>query len=193
MLIIWLQGIWLPLHGFSFESTPLWAGIFMIPLTVGLLVSAPLAGQLSDRYGARWLRDRRACCSPPLTLPAADDPARELQLLGLRALFSEGKRNRRHRPTIRRCVDRRAERRRGHAPAYDLLQTSLNGCLWRRQCREPDSEYRRPCPGPDFDARGGFLRMRIAALERFSNELEGKAKQYRKVAKDLRDQANDST
>jgi EmrB/QacA subfamily drug resistance transporter len=53
MLIIWLQGIWLPLHGFSFESTPLWAGIFMIPLTVGLLISAPIAGKLSDRYGAR--------------------------------------------------------------------------------------------------------------------------------------------
>jgi EmrB/QacA subfamily drug resistance transporter len=53
MLIIWLQGIWLPLHGYSFESTPLWAGIFMIPLTVGLLVTAPIAGRLSDRYGAR--------------------------------------------------------------------------------------------------------------------------------------------
>jgi EmrB/QacA subfamily drug resistance transporter len=53
MLIIWLQGIWLPLHGYSFESTPLWAGIFMIPLTLGLLVSAPIAGRLSDRYGAR--------------------------------------------------------------------------------------------------------------------------------------------
>jgi EmrB/QacA subfamily drug resistance transporter len=53
MLIIWLQGVWLPLHGYSFESTPLWAGIFMIPLTVGLLVSAPIAGRLSDRYGAR--------------------------------------------------------------------------------------------------------------------------------------------
>lgn len=53
MLIIWLQGIWLPLHGYSFESTPLWAGIYMLPLTVGFLVSGPTAGWLSDRYGAR--------------------------------------------------------------------------------------------------------------------------------------------
>ncbi|MCA1842177.1 MAG: MFS transporter [Actinobacteria bacterium] len=53
MLIIWLQGIWLPLHGYSFESTPLWAGIYMLPLTIGFLVSGPLAGWLSDRYGAR--------------------------------------------------------------------------------------------------------------------------------------------
>src|ERR1700712_4814849 len=53
MLIIWLQGIWLPLHGYSFERTPLWAGIFMIPLTVGFLVSGPLSGIFSDRFGAR--------------------------------------------------------------------------------------------------------------------------------------------
>ncbi|MCX4548189.1 MFS transporter [Streptomyces sp. NBC_01387] len=53
MLIIWLQGIWLPLHGYSFEKTPLWAGIYMIPLTVGFLLSAPLSGWLSDRLGAR--------------------------------------------------------------------------------------------------------------------------------------------
>ncbi|CAO5242031.1 MFS transporter [Frankia sp. AgKG'84/4] len=53
MLIIWLQGIWLPLHGYSFERTPLWAGIYMIPLTVGFLIAGPLAGRLSDRYGAR--------------------------------------------------------------------------------------------------------------------------------------------
>ncbi len=53
MLIIWLQGIWLPLHGYSFESTPLWAGIYMIPLTVGFLVAGPLSGKLSDRFGAR--------------------------------------------------------------------------------------------------------------------------------------------
>jgi MFS family permease len=53
MLIIWLQGIWLPLHGYSFSATPLWAGIYMIPLTVGLLAAAPLSGLLADRYGAR--------------------------------------------------------------------------------------------------------------------------------------------
>jgi MFS family permease len=53
MLVIWLQGIWLPLHGYDFARTPLWAGIAMIPLTLGLLISGPLTGILSDRYGAR--------------------------------------------------------------------------------------------------------------------------------------------
>jgi MFS family permease len=53
MLIIWLQGIWLPLHGYSFASTPLWAGIYLLPLTLAFLVSGPLSGFLSDRYGAR--------------------------------------------------------------------------------------------------------------------------------------------
>jgi MFS family permease len=53
VLIIWLQGIWLPLHGYSFEQTPLWAGIYMLPLTGGFLLAGPLAGWLSDRYGAR--------------------------------------------------------------------------------------------------------------------------------------------
>ncbi|MHB8220641.1 MAG: MFS transporter [Acidimicrobiales bacterium] len=53
MLIIWLQGIWLPLHGYSFSSTPLWAGIYMLPLTVGFLAAGPLSGVLADRYGAR--------------------------------------------------------------------------------------------------------------------------------------------
>ena len=55
MLIIWLQGIWLPLHGYSFESTPLWAGIYMIPLTAGFFVAGPVSGWLSDRFGARYL------------------------------------------------------------------------------------------------------------------------------------------
>jgi MFS family permease len=53
MLIIWLQGIWLPLHGYAFTVTPLWAGIAMIPLTVGLLIAGPISGILSDKYGAR--------------------------------------------------------------------------------------------------------------------------------------------
>jgi EmrB/QacA subfamily drug resistance transporter len=53
MLIIWLQGIWLPLHGYNFQDTPLWAGIYMLPMTVGFLVMGPLSGYLSDRYGAR--------------------------------------------------------------------------------------------------------------------------------------------
>ncbi|GAA4596666.1 MFS family permease [Actinoplanes octamycinicus] len=53
MLIIWLQGIWLPLHGYDYEQTPLWAGIYLVPLTIGFLVAGPLAGFLSDRFGAR--------------------------------------------------------------------------------------------------------------------------------------------
>jgi EmrB/QacA subfamily drug resistance transporter len=53
MLIIWLQGIWLPLHGYNFEQTPLWAGIYMLPMTAGFLIAGPVSGWLSDRYGAR--------------------------------------------------------------------------------------------------------------------------------------------
>ena len=53
MLVIWLQGVWLPLHGYSFADTPLWAGIYMLPLTLGSLVFGPISGVLSDRYGAR--------------------------------------------------------------------------------------------------------------------------------------------
>lgn len=53
MLIIWLQGIWLPQHGYSFEETPLWAGIYILPLTIGMLIAGPVSGYLSDRYGSR--------------------------------------------------------------------------------------------------------------------------------------------
>ncbi len=53
ILIIWLQGVWLPQHGFSFANTPLWAGIYMLPLTAGFLIAGPAAGFLSDRFGAR--------------------------------------------------------------------------------------------------------------------------------------------
>jgi MFS family permease len=53
MLVIWLQGIWLPLHGYDYSTTPLWAGVFLLPLTAGFLLSGPLSGHLSDRFGAR--------------------------------------------------------------------------------------------------------------------------------------------
>jgi MFS family permease len=54
MLIIWLQGIWLVLHGYSFTDTPLWSGIYLLPLTGGFLIAGPLSGWLSDRFGARY-------------------------------------------------------------------------------------------------------------------------------------------
>ena len=53
MLIIWLQGIWLPLHGYSYASTPLWAGIYLVPMTIGFLAAGPLSGYLSDKFGPR--------------------------------------------------------------------------------------------------------------------------------------------
>jgi len=53
MLVIWLAGIWLPLHGYNFIVTPLWAGIYMLPLTAGFLIAGPISGALSDRYGPR--------------------------------------------------------------------------------------------------------------------------------------------
>ncbi len=55
MIVIWLQGIWLPQHGYSFSQTPLWAGIYMLPLTIGFLISGPISGTLSDRLGSRGL------------------------------------------------------------------------------------------------------------------------------------------
>ncbi|HLK72172.1 MAG TPA: MFS transporter [Streptosporangiaceae bacterium] len=53
MMIIWLQGIWLPLHGYSFARTPFWAGVYMLPMTGGFLIAGPISGRLSDRYGSR--------------------------------------------------------------------------------------------------------------------------------------------
>ncbi len=53
MLIIWLQGIWLPERGYDFSQTPLMAGIYLLPLTAGFLIAGPVSGYLSDRYGPR--------------------------------------------------------------------------------------------------------------------------------------------
>ncbi|HMK45045.1 MAG TPA: MFS transporter [Methanocella sp.] len=55
ILIMLLQGIWLPLHGYSYESTPFWAGIYMLPLSAGFVIMGPVSGWLSDKYGARWI------------------------------------------------------------------------------------------------------------------------------------------
>ena len=54
MLAIWLQGIWLPQHGYDFTVTPLWAGIYMLPMSAGFMLAGPLSGRLSDRFGARY-------------------------------------------------------------------------------------------------------------------------------------------
>jgi len=55
MLIILLQGIWLPLHGYSYSSTPFWSGIFLVPMLVGFVIMGPIGGRFSDKHGARLL------------------------------------------------------------------------------------------------------------------------------------------
>jgi MFS family permease len=55
ILILLLQGIWLPLHGYSYESTPFWAGVFMLPMTIGFVITGPISGFFSDKYGPRWI------------------------------------------------------------------------------------------------------------------------------------------
>src|SRR5215469_1383621 len=78
MLVIWLSGIWLPLHGYDFTVTPLWAGIYMLPLTAGFLIAGPISGTLSDRYGPRPFATAglllAACCFTGLMLLPVDFP-----------------------------------------------------------------------------------------------------------------------
>ena len=83
MLIIWLQGIWLPLHGYDFTETPLWAGIYMLPLTLGLLIAGPTSGYLSDRFGARPFATG-GMLAAALSFAPADAAADRLRLPGLR-------------------------------------------------------------------------------------------------------------
>ena len=59
MLIIWLQGIWLPLHGYDFRNTPFYAGIYILPLTFGMLIAGPTSGYLFGPVRVEGLRDRR--------------------------------------------------------------------------------------------------------------------------------------
>ena len=93
ILIIWLQGIWLPQHGYSFAETPLWAGIYMLPMTVGFLLAGPLAGILSDRHGSRLFATLGVAGSAVIfavfqVLPANFNYAWFALLLGLYGLSS---------------------------------------------------------------------------------------------------------
>ena len=83
MLIIWLQGIWLPQHGYDFTETPLWAGIYMLPLTIGMLIAGPTSGYLSDRFGARPFATGGMVARGGQLRPA-DAAADRLRLPGLR-------------------------------------------------------------------------------------------------------------
>ena len=84
ILIIWLQGIWLPEHGYDFSQTPLWAGIYMLPLIAGFLVAGPASGCLSDRFGARPFATG-GMLARGAELRAADRAARRLRLRLVRA------------------------------------------------------------------------------------------------------------
>jgi MFS family permease len=90
ILIIWLQGIWLPRHGYSFESTPLWAGIFMLPMTIGFLVAGPLSGWLSDLYGARWFATGGMLIAAASFLAFAAMPVDFTYWMFAAALFANG-------------------------------------------------------------------------------------------------------
>ena len=84
VLIIWLQGIWLPLHGVDYTDTPLRAGIDTLPSTVGMLIAGPTSGYLSDRFGLAAVRDRWHARLRP-GLPAAEFAADRLLLRGTRS------------------------------------------------------------------------------------------------------------
>ena len=104
MLIIWLQGIWLPLHGYDFSDTPLWAGIFLLPLTAGLLIAGPISGILSDRFGARGFATAGMVVFGA-QLHRPDVAAGGLPVLGVRAAHG------RERHRRRACSPRRTQRR----------------------------------------------------------------------------------
>ncbi len=157
MLIIWLQGIWLVLHGYSFTDTPLWSGIYLLPLTGGFLIAGPLSGFLSDRYGAKYFASGRpARHGAVLHRPAAG--ADQLQLRDLRD--PDLHLGRRHGPVLRperrgRDEQRAAQAARGrlghdgHVP--ELRLRALNRHLLLADDRRPglhpaDHPHQRPGP-----------------------------------------------
>ena len=139
MLIIWLQGIWLPLHGYDYSDTPLWAGIFLLPLTAAFLVSGPAVGHAVRPLRRARLRNRRhAAVRRELRRPAA--AAGRLPLLGLRGADHGERHRRRHvqraelgvdhgqRPGIRSAAPPRACARRSRTPARRSRSASSSRC-----------------------------------------------------------------
>ena len=113
MLVIWLAGIWLPLHGYDFVVTPLWAGIYMLPLTAGFLIAGPISGTLSDRYGPRLFATSGLLLAA-LLLHRADAAPGGLLVLGVRA--ADLRQRGRLRPVRLPQYLRDHERRAGQAP-----------------------------------------------------------------------------
>ena len=145
MLIIWLQGIWLPLHGYPYSATPLWAGIFMLPLTSGFLIAGPLSGRLSDRFGARGFATVGACIFGA-QLHRADDAAGRFPLRAVRLLHLRQRDRKRHVRVAQHGLDHEqrpgqpARCRGGHARN---LPEFRDGPFRRRLLLSPDRRPRR--------------------------------------------------
>ena len=183
MLIIWLQGIWLPLHGYSFESTPLWAGIYMLPMTAGFLVAAPAGGLAVRPLRRAPVHGRRNAVDGRVVRRAGDDPG-ELRLLALRGAGVPQRPRRRHlhRAQHRRDHVQRARRRarRRIRSARDVLQRRLVAVDRhllladdRRAGQHPAGRDERRAAGAgrvrDRRARGGQHCRRSAACSRRSS------------------------
>ncbi len=136
MLIIWLQGIWLVLHGYSFIDTPLWSGIYLLPLTAGFLVAGPLSGWLSDRYGARLFASGGLLAVGGVVRRAAA-AAHELQLSGVRD--PDLRLRRRHGPVLSAECGGRHEQRPAQAARRRLRHARHVHELRLRACRSASS------------------------------------------------------
>ena len=175
MLIIWLQGIWLPLHGYSFSETPLWAGIYMLPLTVGFLVAGPALGTALGSLRRAAVRDRRHA-RRGARVPAARAAARGLRLLGVRlAAAADGPRDG---PVLRPQPDGHHEQPAGAPPGRGLrhggdVPELRDGALDRHLLLAHDRGPERDAPGrhgsrPDRPGRAGGRRWRASATCRRS-------------------------
>ena len=150
ILIIWLQGIWLPLHGYSYTQTPLWAGIYLLPLTTAFLISGPISGYLSDRFGSRGFATAGMLVFGAsfigLMLLPVDFP-----YWAFAALIVDERRRRRHvqRPELVLDHEQRARppARRRVRDAVDVPELR-DGAIDRRVLLADDRRHRHEPPGP---------------------------------------------